>query len=106
MPSDHPSHSKRRDVCIYYKNFLPVRVCDISLLDECINFESKVGDKLWRFVALYRSPSQTQDDFLSFLQKFKLTIEKLSENNSYLLVAIGDLNAKLRHSYSEDTITF
>ena len=61
--SDHVSISKRGDVYIYYKNFLLLRVCDVSLLDECVNFELKIGDKLCRFVALYRPPSQTQDDF-------------------------------------------
>ena len=33
-------------------------------------------------------------------------MEKLSENNSSLLVAIGDFHAKLRHWYSQDTNTF
>ena len=98
--SDHSS-SKRGGVCIYYKNFLSLKVCDISLLDECIKFDLKIG-----FVALYRSPSQTQDDFLLFSQNFELTLEKLSENNPYLLAAIGDFNTKLRHWYSEDTNTF
>ena len=58
------------------------------------------------FVALYRSSSQTQDDILSFSQYFELTLGKLSENNSYLLVAIGDSNAELRHWYSQNTNTF
>ena len=94
--SDHPSNSKRGGVGIYYnKNFLPLRVCDISLLDEYINFELKIVDKLCRFVALYRSPSQTRDGFLSFPQNFELTLEKLSESNPYLLVGIGDFGAKL-----------
>ena len=104
--SDHPSNNKNGVVRIYYKNFLPLRVCDISLLDECLNFELKIGDKLCRFVALYTSPSQTQDDFLSFSQNFELTLKKLSENNPYLLVAISDFNAKLRHWYSQDTNNF
>ena len=37
---------------------------------------------------------------------FELTLEKLSENNPYLVVAIGDFNAKLRHWYSQGTNTF
>ena len=53
----------------------------MSLLEECINFELKLGDKLCHFVALYRSPSQAQDNFLIFSQNFELTLEKLSENN-------------------------
>ena len=55
---------------------------------------------------LYRSPSQIQDDFLSFSQNFELTLERLSENNPYLLVTTGGFNAKLRHCYSHDTYTF
>ena len=52
--SGHPCNSKRGDVCIYYKNFLPLSVCDISLLDECVNFELK-GDKLCHFIDLSNS---------------------------------------------------
>ena len=104
--SDHPSTSKHGCVCIYYKKFLPLRVCDVSLLDECINFKLKVGDKFCRFVALYRSPSQTQDNYLSFSQNFELPLEKILENSPHLLVAIGDFNAKLRHWYNQDTNTF
>ena len=68
--SDHSSNSKSEGVCIYYKIFLPLRVYDTSLLDECINFELKIGDKLCRFVDLYRSPSQNQDDFFGNLRIF------------------------------------
>lgn len=56
---DHPSNKE---------NFIPLRVSDMIPLDECVNFKLKIGDKHRRFDALYRSPSQTQDDFLSFLQ--------------------------------------
>ena len=44
--------------------------------------------------------------FLSFLQNFELTLEKLSENNPYLLVIVGDFSAKLRHWYSQAANTF
>ena len=66
-----------------------------------------MGSALCRFGALYKSPNQTQYDFLSFTQNFELTLAKLSENNPYLLVATGDfINAKLRHQYSRDTNSF
>ena len=61
---DHPSNNNRHvGVCAYYKNFLPLQVLDIQYLHECINFELKTGDKICNFVALYRSTSQTQDEF-------------------------------------------
>ena len=60
---DHSSNSKRGGVCIYYKNFLRLRVLDIQYLHECINIELKIGNKLCYIIALYRSPSQSQDEF-------------------------------------------
>ena len=59
--ADHPSNVKRGGICIYYKNLLPLKVTNIQYLQECINFEMKIGDKLCNFVALYRSPSQSQE---------------------------------------------
>ena len=50
--SDHPSNKKRDGVCIYYKNSLPLRVLSIHYLQECINFELKIGDKLCNSISL------------------------------------------------------
>ena len=66
MCSDHPSNIKRGGVCIYCKETLPLRVININYLNECIRFELKIGDKICRFISLYRSPSQTQDEFDKF----------------------------------------
>ena len=43
--SDHPFNSKRGGVCIYYKNFLPLRIISVNYLPECINFEITIGNK-------------------------------------------------------------
>ena len=69
--SDHPSNNKRSGVCIYYKASLPLRVIDICFLQECRIFEVLIGDKQCNFVALYRSPSQDQDEFDSFQKLLK-----------------------------------
>ena len=61
--SDHPSNTKRRSICLYYKNNLPLRVINIGYLKECLTLELKVGDKIWNFAVLYKSPSQSQDEF-------------------------------------------
>ena len=37
--SDHPSNKKRGGICIYYKNFLPLKVTAVRLLEECIAFQ-------------------------------------------------------------------
>ena len=57
VQSDHPANTKRGGVCLYYKTCLPLRMSlDIQYLNECINFELKIGDKLCTFDVLYRSP--------------------------------------------------
>ena len=53
----------RGSACILYKARLPLRVLDISNLNECINFEASIAYKICHFVHLCRSPSQTQDHF-------------------------------------------
>ena len=42
---DHPSNTKRGGVCFYYKCSLPLKVIDVSYLQEYINCEVKIGDK-------------------------------------------------------------
>ena len=92
--SDHPSNTKRGGVCLYYKNYLPLRVLNISYLKECLNFELKIGDKSCNFTALYRSPCQSQDDFETFSDNFEMTLETLAQKGCFLTTIIGDFNAK------------
>ena len=91
---DHPSNVKREGVCIYYKNFLPLKVIDIQYLQECINFEVKIRGKLCNYNVSYRSPSQSQDDFETFLKNFELNLDIILINNSFLTVVLGDSNVK------------
>ena len=100
--SDHPSNNKRGDVCIYYKNFLTLRVLSIQYLQECINFELNIGGKICNVISLYRSPSQTQDEFEKFIDNLELNLETLCQNNPFLITLIGDLNAKSKNCYCHD----
>ena len=58
------------------------------------------------FVSLYRSPNQSEDDFENFCNNFELTLDAVSATNPFLIVAIGDFNAKSSNSYTGDTTTF
>ena len=92
--SDHPSNKKCWSVCIYCKSFLPLRIIIINYLKECVRFEPIVGDKLCNFIGLYRSPSQSQDLFQSFKENLELNLESAVQNNPFLVVLLGDFNAK------------
>ena len=95
-------NTKRGGVCIYYKSSLLLRVINIGYLRECLIFELQIGNKVCNFVSLYRSPSQSQDDFETFADNFETTLELLAQRNPFLLTAIGDFNAKSSNWYNKD----
>ena len=103
--ADHPSNTKRGGVCIYYRNFLPLKLINIHYLNECITFEIKLGDKICNFVSWYRSQNQSEDDFENFCNNFKLILDAVLTTNPFLTVAIGDFNAKSGNWYNGDTAT-
>ena len=95
--SDHPSNNKRGDVCIYYRNFLPLRILRIQYLQEYINFKLNVRGKICNFTSLCKSPSQTQDEFEKFIDNLELNLKTLCQSNPFLIVLIGDLNVKSKN---------
>ena len=103
--ADHPSNTKRGGVCIYYRNFLPLKLINIHYLNECVTFEIKLGDKICNFVSLYRSPNQSEDDFENFSNHFELTLDAVLVTNPFLIVDIGDFNAKSSNWYTGDRTT-
>ena len=106
LRSDHPSNSKRRGVCFYYKNYLPLRVININYLNECTVFDIKLGNKICSFVVLYRSPSQSSDEFESFSKNLELTLDRVMKNTRYMMVLLGDFNAKCTNWYKHDKKNF
>ena len=66
----------------------------MNYLSESVLFELKIGSKICNFISLYRSPSETADNFDSFLGNLKLNIDAMADNNPFLVVAIGDFHAR------------
>ena len=93
---DHPSNTKCGGILIYYKSFLPIKVLDANYLNECISFEFRIGGKVCKFLSLYRSHSQNRDEFETFLDNLDLNFDQMTDKNLYLMVAVGDFNAKLK----------
>ena len=103
---DHPLNVKRGGVCIYYKISLPLKIKNIHYLQECINFEINIKDKLCNFISLYRSPNQSQDDFESFINDLEHNLDSVMVNNTFLTVILGDFNAKLSLWCNNDITTY
>ena len=92
--ADHPSDIKRGGVCIYYKPMLPLKVLSTNFLRECINFEVSVGNKKCRLIHLYRTPSQSPNEFHDFLINLEMNLGDSFNSNPFLTTVIGDFNAK------------
>ena len=99
---NHPSNIKRGGVCVYYKT-LPFKLINIKYLQECITFEVRIGRKYCKFICRHRSPSQTNDKFDSFLKNFELTLDKIHEDNPFMISILGDFNAKSNNWCKNDT---
>ena len=80
---DHSSNTKRVAVCIYYRNYLPLKILVIQYLQECINFEIRIERRVCRFVSLYRSPSQSEGDFEAFANNLELNIDTATANKNF-----------------------
>ena len=79
---------------MYYENCIPLKVLDIRFLHESITFDLRNDDKVCTFISLCRSPNQPYDDFILFKDNFELTLDTLSQKKFFLMVALGDFNAK------------
>ena len=104
--SDHPSNNNRKGSWIYYKNFLPLRILNVQYLQESICFELKPAGKTCNFLSLYRSPSQSQDDFETFIENLELNLENSVQRNPFLVAAIRDFNAKSSNYFCQDKNNF
>ena len=58
------------------------------------------------FISLYRSPSQSPDVFEKFTDNFELNLDKIANKNPYLIVILGDFNAKSSNWYKHDTTIY
>ena len=65
-----------------------------------------ISEKQCTFIALYRSPSDDQDKFDSFSKNLEITLDKPALKKPFMLVVIGDLNAKSKNWYPSDRTTY
>ena len=98
-----PSNTKRE---ILHKSSLALKVIDLSYLQGCINCEIKIGDKTCNFVSLYKYLSQTKAEFESFIRNLELSLEHIVNKSLFLIVVLGDFNAKKQSWYQNNIKTF
>ena len=103
--ADHPNNIKRGGVCIYYKESLPVRVINIPYIKEALLLEMNYNNKKVIISVIYRFPSQSADEFESFLLNFEQLLDDVSQCRPSLSVITGDFNARSVSWWSNDINT-
>ena len=88
------------------QKLLSLRILYVQYLQESICFEFIINDKACNFLSLYRSPSQRQDSFETFTENLELNLENFVQRNLFLVVAIGDFNAKSSNWFCRDKTSF
>ena len=79
-----------------------MRLFDVHCLQECLISETLTGGKLCNFISLYRSPTQSSDSFEKFADNLQLSLDKISNQNPFLTVVLGDFNIKSSNWYKHD----
>ena len=92
--ADHPDNIKRGGVCIYYKESLPVRVISLPYLKEGLVLEMNDNNKKMIVSVIYRSPSQNNREFDSFLLNFEQLLSDISTRKPTVSIITGDFNAR------------
>ena len=103
--ADHPDNIKRGGVCIYYKESLPVRVLSTPYLKEALLLEMTDNNKKIIVSVIYRSPSQSNREFNSFLSSFEQLLSEISKRKPTVSIITGDFNARSSNWWSNDTNT-
>ena len=103
--SDHPNDIKRGGVCIYFKEILPVRVINISYLKEALLLEMNYNNKRVIVSVIYRSPSQNNSEFDSFLRSVERLLSDIKNIKPFSSVITGDFNVRTSCWWSEEINT-
>ena len=69
--ADHPDNIKRVGLCIYYKEWLPVRVISLPYFKDALLLEISHNNKKVMVSVIYRSSSQKNEEFNAFLSNFQ-----------------------------------
>ena len=101
--SNHPLNVKRGGVGLYVKDSIPSKNRpDLVTLPECIVVETQFNRKKYFFVVIYRSPSQSHDEFDDFMFNFELLLSRMHSENPLCVVITGDFNCHSTQWWEDD----
>ena len=79
---------------VFFKESSPVRCLPNHCLKECLNFEVSINSESCDVVSMYRSASQTSNDFNLFTTNLEKLVVSISSSNPHFTLIIEDFIAK------------
>ena len=76
--TDHPDNFKRGGVCMYCKENLSLRIISTSYFDQCLLCEVTCQNQKAYIAVIYRSPSQSCNEFEDFLFNLEKLINQIN----------------------------
>ena len=89
--SDHSSDSKKGEVCIYYKEHIPLILRDD--INTCLVTEIRSKNEKCFLTCIHRSPSQNQDKFKNFCTNLDILLNNINDELPLCSIVTGDFNA-------------
>ena len=78
LRADHPGNVNRDGVCLYYRENLTPLLVDTTYIKQCILCEINIQNTTGHVAAIYRSPSQSSNEFNEFLVNFDKLLNQVS----------------------------
>ena len=103
--ADNLRNNKTGGVGIYFKETLAIRPVPTNSLKECLLLEIFIGNKRGFVLSLYRSPSQSQEEFYDLLFSLDQLLSKMISQNPIFLLVTGDFNARNSSWWKNDCLT-
>ena len=103
--AEHPDDTKKGRVCIYCKESLPVKIINLPYFKEALFLEMSYNKNKVIVSVIYRSPSQTNDEFGLFLSSLEKLFSDINKLKPSLSVVTGYFNARSSSWLSHDIKT-
>ena len=87
----NPSDLKKGGICTYFRETLPIKMLNITDLQECFICETSLNGPSSYIVSLYRSLSQSSEVYDHFVKTYEQLIVHLNSFKSQLLSIMRDL---------------
>ena len=94
-----------RGVCAYVREYLPVRNFSNSYSSKCLTLEVTISNRKGYVITLYKSLSQTTDEFQSFISTLEKLLININSFDPHFVTLLGDVNAKSKSRSVNDTTT-